>query len=170
MTKQTSVAKRVVTVLAAMALGLLTVGYGAGCGNASGDVTEQQDVVQEEQAEGLELTDGTYEIEAETDSSMFRAETCLLKVEGGSYTAVLSLPGEGFSRLYFGSADEAAGADESDIYDYELNDDGLYTFELPVESLDEELAIAAYGQRRDTWYDHTIIFHAPTGEPVADAG
>ena len=98
--------------------------------------------------EGLELTDGTYEIEVETDSSMFRAETCLLKVEGGSYTAVLSLPGEGFSRLYFGSADEAAGADESDIYDYELNDDGLYTFELPVEELDEELEIAAYGQAR----------------------
>ena len=28
--------------------------------------------------------------------------------------------------------------------------------------LDEELSVAAYGQRRDTWYDHTIIFHAPT--------
>jgi hypothetical protein len=113
---------------------------------------------------GDELEDGSYDIEVETDSSMFRAESCTLTVADGVYTATLSLPGEGFSRLYFGSAEEAAEADDADIADYYLNDDAKYTFDLPVEKLDEELPIAAYGQRRDTWYDHTIIFHAPSEE------
>ena len=95
-----------------------------------------------------------------TGSSMFRSESCQLKVENGAYNAVLSLPGEGFSKLYFGTAEEAAAATEG-VYDYYLNDEGKYTFDIPVSALDEELAIAAFGQRRDTWYDHTIVFHAP---------
>lgn len=110
---------------------------------------------------GQAPADGTYSIEVETDSSMFRAESCMLTVEGGTYTATLSLPGEGFSRLYFGTAEEAAQVPDDKIYDYHLDDEGKYTFDLPVEALDEELTIAAYGQRRDTWYDHTITFHAP---------
>lgn len=110
------------------------------------------------------IANGTFDIEAETDSSMFRSEACKLTVEDGAYTATLSLPGEGFSRLYFGSAEDAATAADEDVYDYYLNDEGLYTFDLPVSELDEELPIAAFGQRRDTWYDHTITFHAPSEE------
>lgn len=110
------------------------------------------------------LADGSYEIEAETDSSMFRSERCILVVSEGEMTAQLSLPGEGFSRIFLGTAEEALGAADADIYDYYLSEDGLYTFDLPVEALDEEIAVAAYGQRRDTWYDHTISFHAPTGQ------
>lgn len=104
---------------------------------------------------------GTYEIEVETDSSMFRSEACVLTVEDGTYTAALSLPGEGFSKLYFGSAEDAPDAPADEVYEYYLNDDGKYTFDIPVAALDEELPIAAFGQRRDTWYDHTITFHAP---------
>ena len=107
------------------------------------------------------IADGTYQIEVDTDSSMFRSESCLLTVEGGTYRATLTLPGEGFSRLYFGTAEEAAAADDADVFDYYLNDEGKYTFDIPVSALDEELPIAAFGQRRDTWYDHTIVFHAP---------
>ena len=106
------------------------------------------------------IADGTYQIEVETDSSMFRADSCQLTAGGGAYTATLVLPGEGFSRLYFGTAEEAAAATEG-VYDYYLNDEGKYTFDVPVSALDEELTVAAYGQRRDTWYDHTIVFHAP---------
>ncbi len=105
--------------------------------------------------------DGTYQIEVETDSSMFRSDSCQLTVENGTYSAVLVLPGEGFSKLYFGTAEKAAAATEG-VYDYYLNDEGKYTFDIPVSALDEELAVAAYGQRRDTWYDHTIVFHAPS--------
>lgn len=130
-----------ITLLAAVSLFLV------GCGAAA--------------PQGTALADGTYQIEVETDSSMFRSESCVLTVENGSYTAALSLPGEGFSRLFFGTAEEAAAAADQDIYDYYLNDDGKYTFDVPVAALDEELQVAAYGHRRDTWYDHTICFHAP---------
>ena len=108
------------------------------------------------------LADGTYDIVVDTDSSMFRADSCVLTAEGGAYTAELVLPGEGFSRLYFGPAEDAAQAAGADVYDYHLNDEGKYAFTLPVTALDEELPVAAYGQRRSTWYDHTITFHAPT--------
>ena len=43
------------------------------------------------------LADGTYDIVVDTDSSMFRADACVLTAEGGAYTAELVLPGEGFS-------------------------------------------------------------------------
>lgn len=107
------------------------------------------------------LADGTYAIEVDTDSSMFHADSCELTVADGTYTATLVLPGEGFSRLYFGTAEEAATADDADIYDYYLNDEGKYTFDIPVSALDEELPVAAFGHRRDTWYDHTITFASP---------
>ena len=113
------------------------------------------------------LADGAYAIEVDTDSSMFHADSCELTVADGTYTATLVLPGEGFSRLYFGTAEEAASADDADIYDYYLNDEGKYTFDIPVAALDEELPVAAYGQRRDTWYDHTITFASPAED--ADA-
>lgn len=107
------------------------------------------------------IPNGTYSIKVDTDSSMFRADSCSLKVEDGTYTATLVLPGEGFSRLYFGTAEEAQNATDG-IYTYYILD-GIdkYAFDIPVEALDKELTIAAYGQRRDTWYDHTITFHAP---------
>jgi hypothetical protein len=169
----------------ALALSVALTGCGSG-GTASGTgdstaeqeaiettdaaVTDAEDSIEVAEDDAItvlsddELEDGTYDIEVETDSSMFRAESCTLTVADGVYTATLSLPGEGFSRLYFGSAEEAAEADDADIADYYLNDDAKYTFDLAVEKLDEELPIAAYGQRRDTWYDHTIIFHAPSEE------
>ena len=130
--------------------------------------TESTDQKHEQTAEqtpapDVSVPDGTYEgIEVETDSSMFRADSYTLTAKDGAYTATLTLPGEGFSRLYFGKADQAAQASDEQIYDYSLNDEGKYTFDIPVAALNEELQIAAYGQRRDTWYDHTILFHAPT--------
>lgn len=105
--------------------------------------------------------DGTYEIQVDTDSSMFRSEKCVLTVKDGTCTAELTLPGEGFSKLFFGSAADAETAQKEQVYEYHLNDEGKYTFDVPVSKLDEELTIAAFGQRRDTWYDHTITFHAP---------
>ena len=167
MRRKTKMGTRATTIALAFALGIGTLGFCVGCG-ADSDAGTSQDAAEQEQVDD-ELADGVYEIEVETDSSMFRAESCTLTAKDGEYVATLTLPGQGFTRLYFGSAEDAVEADLSSIYDYTLNDEGLYTFELPVEELDEELEIAAYGHRRDTWYDHTIIFHAPTGAPIAEA-
>ena len=156
-------------LLAILMVSMGLASFALGCGSAAPaeNTDEQQEVAVEEVVAAP--TDGTYDIEVETDSSMFHADSCTLTVADGSYMATLVLPGEGFSRLYFGTAEEAASASDEDIYDYHLNDEGKYTFDIPVEALDEELQIAAFGQRRDTWYDHTIIFHAPEGDALADA-
>lgn len=165
---------RRVSLVVAFAMSLGLAGFAAGCGNASAPegASDQQEVAAEEVAAEKAVSipaDGTYVIEVETDSSMFRADSCTLAVADGACSATLVLPGEGFSRLYFGTSEDAAAAPDDAIYDYQLNDEGKYTFDIPVEALDEELQIAAYGQRRDTWYDHTIIFHAPEGDALADA-
>lgn len=158
----------------------------AGCGQAatssasagSNASTSSADSAQETSASGsasssaqatnavasTELADGIYSIEVKTDSSMFRAERCTLTVVKGVGKAELVLPGEGYSRLYFGKAEEAATADASKIYDYHLNDEGKYAFDIPVEALNVEMEIAAFGQRRDTWYDHKITFVAPDAQ------
>ena len=108
-----------------------------------------------------ELADGTYSIQVNTDSNMFHITACSLKVAGGQMTATITLPGEGFSLLCFGTTDEAAKAADDDIYNYELDKDGKYTFELPVSALDQEMQIAAWGQRRERWYQHSITFCSP---------
>lgn len=159
---------------------MVSVALLTGCASAqssasSSQVTNssaQQDVTSQEQssqsaavpAAAVTLANGTYPIEVTTDSSMFRSDSCELAVQDGAYTATLVLPGEGFSRLYFGTAEEAATANDDQIYDYALNDEGKYSFVIPVAKLEEELHIAAYGQRRDRWYDHTIVFHAPAAD------
>ena len=167
---------------AAVLLGVSLVACGAPAQNAE----QQPEAVQTEtpqsktaptEATGTESpankaaapADGTYQIEVETDSSMFRSERCTLVVKDGTYTATLVLPGEGFSKLYFGSAQDAASAPADEVYEYTEGEDGKYTFELPVSALDEPLKIAAYGQRRDKWYDHTITFVSPAQEAQADA-
>ena len=155
-------------LLAVIVMSMGLAGFVLGCGSAPVSEGGQR---QEAAVDGAAtaLADGTYDIEVETDSSMFHSDSCTLTVADGTYVAALVLPGEGFSRLYFGTAEEAITASDDLIYDYRLNDEGKYTFDIPVEALDEELQIAAFGQRRDTWYDHTIIFHAPEGEALAGA-
>ncbi len=116
-----------------------------------------------------DIADGDYTTDTKTDSSMFHPVACTLHVQDGAYTATITMPGEGFSRLYFGTSEEAATAPDSEIYDYYLGDDGKYTFDVPVSALDEELTIAAWGQRRDRWYDHSIIFYSPGSEQASAA-
>jgi hypothetical protein len=55
-----------------------------------------------------------------------------------------------------GNALEAAIA-TSGVIEGVLNGE-QYSFTVPVTALDTELVCAAYGQRRDTWYDHTMTF------------
>ena len=115
------------------------------------------------------LTDGDYEIEVTTDSRMFRPTACTLHIQDGSYTATITMPGKGFSRLYYGTVEEAEAANDASIYEYDTNAEGKYTFDLDVPALNEELTIAAWGQRRDRWYPHTITFFSPVEGAQASA-
>ena len=138
-------------------------------GTAAQEVAVEQDAAAADEPAATKVADGTYDIEVETDSSMFRSESCKLTVADGTYRVELVLPGEGFSKLYWGSAADAEKAADADVCEYRLNDDGKYTFDLTVSALDEELPIAAFGHRRDKWYDHTITFRAPAASGAAAA-
>jgi ABC-type proline/glycine betaine transport system ATPase subunit len=56
---------------------------------------------------GSEIKDGTYSITVESSSSMFNIVDCQLTVTDGEMTAVMTLSGTGYSKLYMGTGEEA---------------------------------------------------------------
>ncbi len=109
---------------------------------------------------GRDVKDGVYAIEAETDSSMFRIVEASLTVESGEMSAVLTLGGKGYLKLYMGTGEEAVQVREEAYAVYEENAEGQYTYTVPVEALNQELDCTAFSKRKEKWYDHTIFFDA----------
>ncbi|MBR1863957.1 MAG: hypothetical protein IJ806_07725 [Ruminococcus sp.] len=112
-----------------------------------------------EAVEGDKLNDGTYEINAESSSSMFRIERCLLTVSGGDLSAELFMSGKGYRYLFMGTSEEAQAAGEDSFIGFEEKD-GTHTFTVPVEALDSEIDCAAFSDRKEAWYDRTLVFRA----------
>lgn len=109
---------------------------------------------------GRDVKNGTYEIEAESSSSMFRIVKAELTVEDGEMEAAVTLSGKGYLSLFMGTGEEAARADEEEYIGFEEDDEGMYTYVVPVEALDKELDCAAYSKRKEKWYDRVILFEA----------
>ncbi|MGN0482087.1 MAG: hypothetical protein ACI4HI_00905 [Lachnospiraceae bacterium] len=109
---------------------------------------------------GAELKDGTYDMEVESDSSMFRIVNASLKVEAGKMQAVLTLGGKGYAKLFMGTGEQAVKADESKTAPYVEDADGAYTYTVSVEALNQPLDCAAFSKRKEKWYDHKIVFDA----------
>ena len=61
---------------------------------------------------GDKVENGTYPIEVESSSSMFRVVKASLTVEDGDMEAVLTLSGTGYLKLYMGTGDEANRSSE----------------------------------------------------------
>lgn len=104
------------------------------------------------------LADGVYTIEVTSDSKMFRVVACELTVKDGEMTAVLTLSGTGYKQMYVGTAEEAGKA-ETGLIDFVEDAEGKYTFQVPVEALDQELPYAALGSK---WFDRTLTFDSAT--------
>ena len=115
-------------------------------------------VVQKENTAAL--ADGTYSITAEADSSMFKITMAEITVENGAMTAVITLSGTGYGKLYMGTAEEAAAAEETACIPYVEAADGAYTYTIPVEALDKPIICAAYSSKKEQWYDRQITFLA----------
>lgn len=111
-------------------------------------------------AAGVEVRDGVYEIEAESSSSMFRIISAKLMVENGSMSAVITLGGKGYLKLFMGAGAEAVKAEEGEYIPYIEDADGRYTYKIPVEALDQELDCAAFSRKKEKWYDRKILFSA----------
>lgn len=109
---------------------------------------------------GTEVNDGTYAIEVASSSSMFRIIACELTVKDGEMTAVMTMSGDGYERLFMGTGEEAVEASEDDYIYYEKDSEGKQTYEVPVEALDMGIDCAAWSKKKEKWYDRTLVFEA----------
>ncbi|MDE7009899.1 MAG: sirohydrochlorin cobaltochelatase [Oscillospiraceae bacterium] len=105
------------------------------------------------------VADGTYTVEVESDSSMFRVVKCELTAADGQMTAVLTLSGTGYDQMFVGSKSAAQNASEGFIQ-YAEDAEGAYTFTVPVAALDTPLQYAAHGVKSGKWFDRTLTFDA----------
>ena len=106
--------------------------------------------------------DGTYSIEVESSSSMFKIVDAQLTISGDEMSAVLTLSGTGYEKLYMGTGEDALqDSDDKCIYFVE-NAEGQYTYEVPVVALDQDIDCAAWSIRKQEWYDRVIVFDSST--------
>ena len=105
-----------------------------------------------------QIAGGTYSIEVTSSSSMFRVVDAELTVSGATMTAVLTLSGTGYGKLYMGTGDEALAANDDTFIPFIENSDGAYTYLVPVEALDKDIDIAAWSIRKEKWYDRVCVF------------
>ena len=126
------------------------------------DMAEVEDVVEESMTPvtGEQVKDGTYDVTVDSSSSMFRIEKCSLTVENGEMQALMSMGGTGYLYLFMGTAEEAAAAEDSEYIPFEESADGVHTFTVPVEALDQGIACAAFSKKKEMWYDRTLVFRA----------
>lgn len=104
------------------------------------------------------LKDGVYSVTVDSSSSMFKIESCELTVENGQMTAVMHMGGTGYRYLYMGTGEQAAAAGEQDYIPFTEEADGSHSFTVPVEALDAGIACAAFSNKKETWYDRTLLF------------
>ena len=106
------------------------------------------------------VADGEYDIEVDSSSSMFNITACKLMVADGRMTAVMTMGGKGYRYLYMGTGEEAVAADESEYIPYVEDADGAHTFTVPVDALDEGIACAAFSNKKEKWYERTLVFRS----------
>ena len=151
----------------------------AGCAGNSSDSTKASNANSQaadapEGASAAPITadkvaDGTYSITVDSSSNMFKIVDAQLIVENGSMHCVMTLSGTGYGKLFMGTGDEAAAASEADFIPYVENAEGKYTYDVPVEALDEDTACAAWSIKKEKWYDRTLVFESAGVDLRADA-
>ncbi|MDR1664634.1 MAG: sirohydrochlorin cobaltochelatase [Clostridiales bacterium] len=105
------------------------------------------------------ISDGTYPIEVTSSTAMFKIVDCQLTVEDGAMSAVMTLSGQGFSKIYMGTG-EAAGSDSEENFIGFTDNGGKNAFTVPVAALDAGLDCAGFSARKEEWYDHTVVFES----------
>ena len=108
------------------------------------------------------VADGTYSIEVTSSSKMFKVVDAKLNVLDGNMSAVITLSGTGYSKLYMGTEEEAASSSEMDAINYVVDENNMYTYTIPVSALDTEINVAAFSIKKQTWYGRTLTFNSST--------
>lgn len=122
---------------------------------------------------GQAIDDGLYTVGVSSNSKMFKVVNCVLRVEDGRMTAILTLSGTGYGYLFAGTAEQAAAAPRDTWSGFEQDDEGRYCYAVEIPALDSEVAVAAYSTRYEKWYDRTLKFFSDTLSPyclLAQAG
>ena len=107
-----------------------------------------------------EIKDGEYDVQVDSSSNMFHITEAKLTAADGKMKARLTLSGSGYGKVFMGTGEAAAKADEADYIQAEESPDGKNVFEIPVEALDKGIDCAAYSKKKETWYDRTLVVRA----------
>ncbi|MBR3024077.1 MAG: hypothetical protein IKH71_06460, partial [Oscillospiraceae bacterium] len=129
---------------------------------ASGDDVIEADEVGFEGMEEIsadKVKEGTYHIDVDSSSSMFKIADCELIAADGTLTAKLTINSKSYDHLFAGTAEEAAQADEASFIEPEETDEGR-VFTFPVEALDRKVNCAAFSHKKQLWYDRVLVFRA----------
>lgn len=116
------------------------------------------------------IKDGVYGIKVDSSSSMFQITECELTVRDGAMSAVMTMSGTGYLKLYMGTGADAERAPDADFIPFAENADGKHTFKVPVEALDKGIDCSAFSKKREKWYDRVLVFRADSlpAEAFAD--
>ena len=100
------------------------------------------------------LKDGVYEVRVDSSSGMFRITECELTVQDGAMSAVMTMSGTGYLKLYM----DNVCVPPLLFIPFVENADGEHTFRVPVEALDKEINCSAFSRKKETWYDRVLVF------------
>ncbi len=106
------------------------------------------------------IKNGSYDIKAKSSASMFKVVKCVLNVKDDSMSAVMTMSGKGYGKLFAGTGEEALKADESSYIMAQNDENGAVCFDFPIEALNSPTECAAWSINRERWYDRTLIFLA----------
>ncbi len=119
--------------------------------------------------------DGIYTGTAQTSAPMFKVTAVKLTSKKGQMKAVVTLSGTGYDYLFMGTKEEAYAAEGKGWIPAVADENGKYTYEIPVSALDTPLAVAsrsaryaAEGQGADAWLDRTITINSDSLIRVGD--
>ena len=140
---------------------------------AAGEETSSRINVADEDMEPVyagEIKDGVYPVKVDSSSNMFQVTGCELTVRDGRMTAVMTMGGTGYLKLFMGTGEEAAKAGEEDFIPYRETEDGLHTFQVLVEALDMGIDCSAFSKKKEKWYDRVLVFRADSlpADAIAD--
>lgn len=139
--------------------------------------TQEAEAETEEVAVKLDLEDGQYLVEFDTDSTMFHVNETMngkavLTVENGLGTVHLLMPSKNVLNLYLGLVEDVEANEDKWIqpcteevtYEDGLTDE-VYAYDVPVSVIGEEFDLALIGKKK-VWYDHKVSVSNP--QPVTE--
>ena len=111
------------------------------------------------------LSNGKYNIEVESSSSMFNIVNCVLDIAGDKMTADMTMSGQGYGYLFMGTSENApAEPNDENAIPFTLDAVGAKVFTIPVSALDTEIDCAAWSIKKQEWYDRKLTFKSDTAK------